>query len=284
MYQILLLISLQLQAMRWFMNNEKVLNVLKKATIVAVLLLIGVISFTRIAPIAAAPENHVHSIEQTEDKIGKVMTLSGGSAATSATLSLLPGDLCTPIAEQLAQLASYFLLILSALYLEKFLISLSGYITFMVLIPIACLFLCGRVITGKKQLESIAYKIAIVGLIIFMIVPASVWLSDKVYQTQAASVDNAIEEYNDLEIEGDSDSGFFNEFTTITTDTIDRITEFVGSLLESLAVMIVTACIIPILVFVFLVWLVKTIFSANVLTLDQSVIDLLEDKLGNKDK
>ncbi len=266
------------------MNNEKVLNVLKKAAIVAVLLLIGVISFTKLTPLAADPANHTHSIEQTDDKIGKVMTLSGGSAATSATLSLLPGDLCTPIAEQLAQLASYFLLILSALYLEKFLISLSGYITFMVLIPIACLFLCGRVITGKKQLESIAYKIALVGIIIFMIVPASVWLSDKVYQTQAASVDNAIEEYNELEIEGDTDSGFFNEFTTITTDTIDRITEFVGSLLESLAVMIVTACIIPILVFVFLVWLVKTIFSANVLTLDQSVIDLLEDKLGNKDK
>ena len=99
---------------------------LKKITTIVILLLIAVISLTKIAPTAANPANHKHSIEQTDAKIATVMKLSGGAAAASATLSLLPGDLCTPISEQLADLASYFLLILSALYLEKlnFLISL----------------------------------------------------------------------------------------------------------------------------------------------------------------
>ena len=83
----------------------------KKIMIVALLTLLAVISITKIAPAAADPANHKHSIEQTEEKIASVMTLSGGAAATSATLSLLPGDMCTPLAEQLAELAKYFLLI-----------------------------------------------------------------------------------------------------------------------------------------------------------------------------
>ena len=240
----------------------------KKGMIIALLVLFAVISITKIAPWAADPANHKHSIEQTEEKIADVMTLSGGAAATSATLSLLPGDICSPLAEQLAELAKYFLLILSSLYLEKFLISLSGYITFMGLIPLACVFMCIMVATGRRTYSRTAGKIALIGIIIFLIVPASVKLSDMVYQTQATQVNTTIEEYNNLEIEGDSESGLFNEFTTITTETIDRITSFIDNLMESLAVMIVTSCVIPLLVFFFLVWLVKTIFSANILVME----------------
>lgn len=247
----------------------------KKIMIVALVLLLGIISFTKIAPAAADPANHKHSIEKTEEKIASVMTLSSGAAATSATLSLLPGDMCTPLAEQLAELAKYFLLILSALYLEKFLISLSGYISFMVLIPLACLFVCAAVITNKKNLTRTAAKIALIGVIIFGIVPASVKLSDMVYQTQAAKVNETIDQYNGLEIEGDSDSGLFSEFTNITTESIERVTDFLDNLLESLAVMIVTSCVIPLLVFFFLVWLVKVIFSANILVLDPAALDVI---------
>ena len=254
----------------------------KKGMIIALLVLFAVISITKIAPWSADPANHKHSIEQTEEKIADVMTLSGGAAATSATLSLLPGDICSPLAEQLAELAKYFLLILSSLYLEKFLISLSGYVTFAFLIPFACILLCLYVVTGGKNLSRMAGKVAMVGIIIFAIVPASVLISDMVYQTQAAKVDETIEEYNDLEISGDSDGGFFSEFTSITTETVDHITSFIDNLLESLAVMIVTSCVIPLLVFVFLIWLLKVIFSVNVLTLDTSALQKLTSEVTSR--
>lgn len=182
----------------------------KKIMLVALVLLVAIISFTKIAPAAADPANHKHTIEQTEEKIASVMTLSGGAAATSATLSLLPGDMCTPLADQLAELAKYFLLILSALYLEKFLISLSGYISFMALIPLACVIVCVAIVAGRKNLIRTAAKISLIAIIIFTIVPASVKLSDMVYQTQAEKVNDTIEQYNDLEIEGDADSGLFS--------------------------------------------------------------------------
>ena len=223
----------------------------KKIMIVALLTLLAVISITKIAPAAADPANHKHSIEQTEEKIASVMTLSGGAAATSATLSLLPGDMCTPLAEQLAELAKYFL------------------------IPLACLFVCIAVVAGKQNLTRTAVKIALIGVIIFGIVPASVKLSDMVYQTQASKVNDAIDDYNNLEIEGDAESGLFNEFSTITTETIENVSSFMDNLLESLAVMIVTSCVIPLLVFFFLVWLVKIVFSANILVLDTTSLEAL---------
>ncbi|WP_026526047.1 hypothetical protein [Butyrivibrio sp. VCD2006] len=236
---------------------------LQKVTLIIVVLLIAVISFTKVSNWAADPATHTHSITQTNDKIKTVMTLSGGAAGASATLSLLPGDMCTPLSEQLAELATYFLLILSALYLEKFMITLSGYVTFRVLIPIACLIIIAGILLGKKTLYSIAFRIALIGAVIYLIVPASVILSDKIYQTQAEKVDSAITQYNELDLSEDSDQGFLGELTTLTSKTVDKMTSFITSLLESLAVMIVTACIVPILVFVFLVWMVKTIFWSD---------------------
>ncbi len=236
---------------------------LKKMSLVAVVLLAAVISFTIIAPWAADPVNHVSSIEKTENKISAVMTLSGGAAGASATLSVLPGDLCTPLATELAELAKYFLIILSALYLEKFLITISGYITFSVLIPLALIIVAAVIISGNKRFLSLAGKLAIIGVIIYLIVPASTMLSDKIYQTQEDTVAQTIEEYNNLDISGDSDSGIIGEITTITTNTIDKVTNFISDLTESLAVMIVTACIVPVLVFVLLVWIMKVMFYAG---------------------
>ena len=255
---------------------------LKKAAIIAVFLLLAVISITRVASYASDAEKHTHSIVQTEDKISTVITLSGGAAGASATLSLLPGDICSPLAEQLAELATYFLLILSALYLEKFLITLSGYITFGILIPLACILVCIAIATGKNKFYSMAAKIGLVGLIIFLIVPASVSLSDMIYKTQEEQVQSTISEYDDLDIQGDSDTGMIGDLTTITTTTIDRITEFIGNLMESLAVMIVTACIVPLLVFAFLVWIFKTVFASNVLTLDEASIENIIKKISAK--
>ena len=79
----------------------------------------------------------------------------------------------------------------------------------MILIPLACLFVCIAVVAGKQNLTRTAVKIALIGVIIFGIVPASVKLSDMVYQTQASKVNDAIDDYNNLEIEGDAESGLF---------------------------------------------------------------------------
>lgn len=236
---------------------------LKKAMMIALVLLVAVISVTVVAPWASSSKTHTKSIEQTENMTGDVLTLSGISAGTSATLSLLPGDICTPIAEQMAELSKYFLIILSALYLEKYLVTIAGIITFYFLIPLACILFCIYILTDGKKWREIAGKLALIGLIIFILVPVSSKLSALVYQSQQSRINNAIEEYNGLEIEGDEGGGIISELTTITNKTIDSVTSFLSSLVESLAVMIVASCLIPILVFILLAWIVKTIFAST---------------------
>ena len=41
--------------------------------------------------------------------------------------------------EQLADLSSHFLVVLCAIYLEKYLLTLTGFLAFKILIPVACL-------------------------------------------------------------------------------------------------------------------------------------------------
>ena len=128
---------------------------------------------------------------------------------------------------------------------------------------LALIIVAAVIISGNKRFLSLAGKLAIIGVIIYLIVPASTMLSDKIYQTQEDTVAQTIEEYNNLDISGDSDSGIIGEITTITTNTIDKVTNFISDLTESLAVMIVTACIVPVLVFVLLVWIMKVMFYAG---------------------
>ena len=49
-------------------------------------------------------------------------------------------------------------------------------------------------------------------------------------------------------------------------------------MLETVAVMLVTSCLIPILVLMFFVWLIKTIFNHTDITLEVSAPKLLEKK------
>lgn len=52
------------------------------------------------------------------------------ATATSALITLIPGDVGTPIAEKVADLSGYLLIVLCAVYLEKYLVTLTGYAAF----------------------------------------------------------------------------------------------------------------------------------------------------------
>ena len=61
----------------------------------------------------ADPDSYSGSVQAlNETKVG-VEKLAGSAAAASAAITLMPGDFGTPIADKLADLSGYFLLILS---------------------------------------------------------------------------------------------------------------------------------------------------------------------------
>ena len=107
------------------------MNELTKRIVSCVLLMmIGLGCFFGISGWQSSPETHRTSIEYLNEKQATVMKLTAASTAASAAVSALPGDTGSAIAEKLADLTSDFLIVLCAIMLEKYLLTITGYAVF----------------------------------------------------------------------------------------------------------------------------------------------------------
>lgn len=251
-----------------------------KVLLVVIPLLIAFLSVFVVAKFAASPDFHAKSLEALNEKQTTVLELAAASTAASAAITLIPGDTATPIAEKLADLSSGFLLVLCAIYLEKYLLTITGYVAFDFLIPIACLLCIIQVFIKWDGLRVLARKLVIFGIAIVLVIPASVKVSNLIEDTYQASIDSTLaaakETTEDVENSleesgGETDEGFLSGLFSKLTDGIsgvasgisEKVGEMVNNFMEALAVMLVTSCAIPILVLVFFAWLVKLLFNVN---------------------
>ncbi len=261
-------------------------------------ILVGVLSFFPLASHASSAEFHRSSIEALEEKEKTVLELTTASTAASALVTLLPGDVATPIADKLADLSSGFLVVLCALYLEKYLLTITGYAAFKVLIPLACILYAAYVVVSKEQLVRLARKLVLFALAIFLLIPAGVKVSDLIEDTYRTSIETTIEEAKNLseDMEGLAEQSpeeteqkswleSFKDWTVNVGSTVketlsgwlEKAENVVNRLFEALAVMIVTCCIIPIVVLLGFVWIFKAVCSVDI-----PLPDLLTQKRKKK--
>ncbi len=244
-------------------------------------LIIALVSIFVLSKIAASPEFHANTIQSLDEKKETVMELTAASTAASAAITLIPGDTATPIAEKLADLSTYFLLVICAIFLEKYLITITGYVTFVILIPLACIVCSLNVFIKNNMWLRLAKKLLLFGITAILVIPASVTISDLIEATYRSSIDETIESAKQItediqestkNTDAQSDegviSGFFSKITDgvskVTSNAISTIKNVLNNLLEALAVMIVTSCVIPIVVLMFFVWLIKLVFDINI--------------------
>ena len=166
----------------------------QKCITAAVLLLVAILSVTAIGKYASAPENHQKTIASLDEKKQTVMELTAASTVTSALITLLPGDTATPIAEKMADVSGYLLIVLCAIYLEKYLVTITGYVAFTYLIPAACVLWILNLFFENATVRKLAAKLAVFGLAIFLVVPASVKISDLIGDTYQAQIEATIED------------------------------------------------------------------------------------------
>lgn len=166
----------------------------KKCTLFLTWLLIGILTFTVIGKYAAAPESHQATITSLDEKKNTVLELTMATTATSAVITLLPGDIGTPIAEKVADLSGYLLIVLCAIFLEKYLVTITGYAAFKIFIPAACALFAANLFARNHSLDRLARKLLIFGICIFLVVPASVKASDLIEHTYQVQIDAALEE------------------------------------------------------------------------------------------
>ena len=166
----------------------------QKCITAVILLLVAILSITVIGKYASAPENHQKTIASLDEKKQTVMELTAASTVTSALITLLPGDTATPIAEKMADVSGYLLVVLCAIYLEKYLVTITGYVAFTYLIPIACGLWIFNLIFANATLRKLATKLVVFGLAISFVVPASVKISDLIGDTYQAQIEATIED------------------------------------------------------------------------------------------
>lgn len=274
------------------MENEKQ----KKIIFAQIPIVIALLSFFVIARFTSSTEFNAKTIQSLDDKKTTVMELTAASTAASAAITLIPGDVGTPIANKLADLSSYFLIVLSAIYLEKYLVTITGYAAFKILVPIACVFFSGYLLWRKEILRVVAQKFLLFGLAVYLVIPASVKVADMIETTYASSIESTIETAKQTtdEIESetgesgqvddkssneksqsdsDSDSkenaggffsGLFNKVQEGVSTATANVENVLNNFIEALAILLVTSCLIPILVLIFFVWLVKMLLGLNI--------------------
>ena len=230
------------------------------------------------------------TIEVIDQKKGNVLALTTSCVALSAGITALPGDTGTPVAEQLAQLSGNLGIVLAVLYLEKYLLTILWSVGLGILIPFALvLFAISLGIHGRWStstvIRRVATRVLVVAIIGMVLVPASVWVSQKVDETYQVSIEQAeqkateasktsstksekksetTENKNVLEQLTDGASSLITSVTSGAKQMTDEIVQQVTDLIEGVIVMIVTSCVIPLLVLAVFLWLGHTLLGIDI--------------------
>ncbi len=255
-----------------------------RRTMVAIaLLLIAAISAFVISEAVSAPAFSASTIASLDEKKDTVMKLAVAAAASSTVITLIPGDTAMPIADEIAELSSYFILILSAILLEKMLVTVVGYVSFTYIIPFACLLGVAYLYLQKDFLLSIAIKLAIFGVILFLAIPASIKVSEMIDASYQESIAQALEtvEVNSGYIEENSSTAATEEENLIgkigdylsdavakiennLSDMVHKGEEMLAAFMDAIAVLIITSCVVPLVVILIFVWVIKILFGFDI--------------------
>lgn len=248
---------------------------------IAILLSIGLFSFGTMAKKASDPGSYTDTIASLDQKKSVVMELTAAATGAGAAITMLPGDTCTPIAEKLIDMSSYFLIVTCALYLEKYLLTITGWVVFKFLVPALCLIASYNIFRKSRALNELMVKMLLFSTAVTLVVPMSVKVSDMIENQYKQSIETTINSAKDFAIEESQEaesenaepekkgflSGLIDKVQTGVTETTQKaaaqVEAYLNRMIEALAVMIVTSCVIPVVVILFFIWLIKVVLSVN---------------------
>ncbi len=242
----------------------------KKKWIIAVVLLVAaVLSFTVIADAFTSDSYVKPRVQYLDKKKTTVLEMSAVAIAASTAITLVPGDAGTPIAEKLADLSKYSIIILSAVFLEKYLINLTAIAAFKVIVPIGLLIAAVCLIIGKDRIRRIGYRLVVCGCLIAAVIPISIYISQAIETTYQMTIDKTLEDAKEdtQEIQDKADDQtalqkFFNGIVGGAKTVVQKFERTLTNMLEAFAVMVVTSILIPVVVY-FVLWLIlKSLFAS----------------------
>lgn len=281
-----------------------------KKAIISVLLIIGImVSIFVISPRMSKPETYQKTIQKLNEKQTTVLEMTAAASGASLALGAVPGDATTPIANKVIDMAGYFVIILSVIILEKYFLTIGGYLAFTWILPIAMGLFIISLYVRRGILHHLAAKLLLLGLAIITIVPLSVKVTEIVEKTNEVSINTTMESFKEIQkeveettevdpseltTEESENTGPFsvindmrekmenvvedtkqkleetaNSITTLSKEAIQKAKDVMNDFVEIVVIMLVTTCGIPILTLVMMVWIVKTLLGLDLVFIRQ---------------
>lgn len=240
-------------------------EITKKIICVVLLLAIALLSIFVFSKVATNPATYRETLQSIDDKKATVMGLTATSATAATVLASLPGDATTPIANQIMEISAYLLIVVCVLVLEKSLLTVMGYLSFNILIPVACGLLGFYAFIKKEKLKVLAIKFLALALILVTIIPLSLKLGDLIYDINRTTVEQVTEKV-------DATTNQEESWLTQTLNTLkdgvaaagEKAKQILNSFIDAIALFIITYCLIPIIVLLLVVWFVKFLFGITI--------------------
>jgi hypothetical protein len=230
-----------------------------------------------------------------EIKKSQALALFGSATAASVAVSLLPGDIGASISYKLADVSGFFMIVLGAITVEKIVLSASGFLTFRIIIPISLLLFSAYIIFEKGFFFLLALKSIVFGIIIMLIIPVSIKISNIVESRYLYTdvnnmqindaVNNVnmdaeeIKQVNDIisggseeearswwDIPGrisDAAKNITVKIEQMAQDAVERAKNALAVLMTTLINMIITVCVIPLITIAGFSAVLKTLWKMS---------------------
>lgn len=278
------------------MDNNKI----KKVVALCILIGLALFSFFVLSKKMSDIETYRSIITTLDEKKATVMGLSAASTTIANAISLIPGDIGMPIANQFTDLSSWLVLVLIVLYLEKYLLTIVGLIVFKYVLPLVLIVFGVNIFIKNQSLNQFLIKIVLVCTILMLIVPTSTKISQMIDQTYEDNVKIKIDEIINTDIENEEveeeiiveeekkaeDQKWYEKVGSFFVQSYESTKEAVSNAAEGLSngsknliakakatlnnfiegtvVMVVTTCVVPIFTLIVLLFFMKALLGVDI--------------------
>ncbi len=235
------------------------------------------------------------SVTSLDESKQTVTDFTAAALGLSVAITFLPDDIGSSLADALTELDKYFVLILVAIFLEKLLVTSGIDLVFRWILPAACilwmvsglLLLCKgsevahrfpylkRFSSYSAALQGFTKKLLILCVAMVLTVPCGTHLANTVGAQYQEYVQQTVEEtgsatasITDNVTAGDDDATILERITGAVSSVIDGVKDLADycktalqKFMNSIAILLITTCVIPVLTFLFLLWVMKNLFA-----------------------
>ena len=237
--------------------------------------LIAVLSFFVLSEKIPQTQFVQTSLESVEKSKTTVMEFAGATLATSLAISALPDDFASPLAESLADMNKYFIFILIVLFVERLILMQGIKVSFLAVIPIGCLLYALGYAIGREFFINFGKKIGLLGLALVLVIPCSTHMTNYVGKEYLEYVDETIEDtqkgsdtINEIVLNEDTEqtifeklSGAFKTAIQGVKDLLQYFNNMIKKCMNSIAIMIITTFLLPLVNLFFFKWLLAELFQ-----------------------